>query len=263
LRYTSFMSLSFIFFLMIIVILFACNIAGFDPCADNDDSSGMLSASDPTAPTASFATNLHRLLTQNTVSLYVHRLLSSNNMLSSTEDDGQCVGDRVNVQFNANTMKVFSIFIFGFTCHQNMFTIVNELQAVTLQRCNLVIAYAVGTAVCVYLVIANCGYSTYGDKVESNILVSYPSKPSLLLLTYSLLIIIILLLVEVPIVSVVRCFVSLLVSFTYPLQCNPARKCVMTLLASIFKDEEKPPGVLEHAIFLRYVIVTVSVLPFI
>lgn len=33
----------------------------------------------------------------------------------------------------------------------------------------------------------------------------------------------------------------------------------MTLLASIFKDEEKPPGVLEHTIFLRYVIVTVSI----
>ena len=67
---------------------------------------------------------------------------------------------------------------------------------------------------------------------------------------------------EVPIVSVARCFVSLLVSFTYPLQCNPARRCVMTLLASIFKDEEKDPASLENVIFMRYIIVTVSVILF-
>lgn len=72
------------------------------------------------------------------------------------------------------------------------------------------------------------------------------------------MIIFIMLTTEVPIVSVARCFVSLLVSFTYPLQCNPARRCVMTLLASIFKDEDKDPSSMEHIIFMRYVIVTVS-----
>ncbi len=33
----------------------------------------------------------------------------------------------------------------------------------------------------------------------------------------------------------------------------------MTLLASIFKDEEKDPASLEHVIFMRYIIVTVGI----
>lgn len=147
----------------------------------------------------------------------------------------ECVGERANVKFDMNTMRVFSIFIFGFTCHQNMFTVVNELRAVSVERCNSVVLYAVGTAVTTYLVIANFGYFTYGSNVESNILVSYP---------------------KASIVSVARCFVSLLVCFTYPLQCNPARKCVMTLMASIFKDDEKPEGSLDHILFIRHITIT-------
>jgi hypothetical protein len=67
---------------------------------------------------------------------------------------------------------------------------------------------------------------------------------------------------EDPIVSVARCFVSLLVSFTYPLQCNPARKCVMTLVASIMKDEEQPEGSLDNVLWMRHVVITVSVSSF-
>jgi amino acid permease len=246
LRYTSFMSLTFLFFLTLMVVLFACNI-GLDPCATTDDGSSLSQISEST-------------LVGNTATISVARSLSfGEGNIGSSGDDDQCVGERVNIQFNLNTMRVFSIFIFGFTCHQNMFTIVNELHAVTVQRCNRVILYAVGTAVSVYLVIANFGYSTYGSNVESNILVSYPSKLYYVVDYASLPTIFdcIIYYTEVPIVSVARCFVSLLVSFTYPLQCNPARRCVMTLLASIFKDEEKDPASLENVIFMRYIIVTV------
>lgn len=129
LRYTSFFSIMFLCFLALIVVLFANNVPGLDPCHTDDDG-----------------------------------------------DDGPCVGERVNLRFDMNTMRVLSIFIFGFTCHQNMFTIVNELRAVNITRCNSVIALAISSAVTVYLIIANCGYYTYGDNVESNILQSYPSE---------------------------------------------------------------------------------------
>lgn len=164
LKYTSFMSLSFLFFLTLMVVLFACNIGGLDPCANTDDSTSSFSDSTLLADTAEAAVARTLILGD-----------MGNNVASSGNDD-QCVGERVNIQFNMNTMRVFSIFIFGFTCHQNMFTIVNELHAVSVERCNRVVFYAVGTAVSVYLVIANFGYSTYGSNVESNILVSYPSK---------------------------------------------------------------------------------------
>ncbi|RYG63146.1 hypothetical protein EON64_16515 [archaeon] len=152
-----------------------------------------------------------------------------------TDDNEVCTGSRVNAQLTLESMRVFSIFIFGFTCHQNMFTIVNELQAVSIARCNRVILYAIGTALTVYLVIANCGYYTYGDQVESNILQSYP---------------------KLPVVSLARIFVSLLVCFTYPLQCNPARRCVMTLLADVLRDKDKEPEELQHAVMVRYTAVT-------
>jgi amino acid permease len=163
--------------------------------------------------------------------------VSGLNPCDKDDDDGagQCVGDRVLAQLDLDSMKVFSIFIFGFTCHQNMFTIVNELHRVSIARCNQVIGYAICTALAVYLVIANSGYATYGSEVQSNILQSYP---------------------KVPIVSVARVFVSLLVCFTYPLQCNPARRCVLTLLAALFKDEDKAPEELEQVQLLRFTVVT-------
>jgi amino acid permease len=176
LRYTSFMSLSFLFFLTLMVVLFASNIGGLDPCAKDDDSSSTFvrfvngEMVDSTGIVAA-GSNVARYLLD-----LASTAANAVGVGGSSNDDGECVGERVNIQFNLNTMKVFSIFIFGFTCHQNMFTIVNELHAVTLGRCNQVIFYAIGTALSVYLVIANCGYSTYGDNVESNILASYPSK---------------------------------------------------------------------------------------
>lgn len=197
LKYTSFLSISFICFLMLLVVLYSANVSGLDPCASDDD--------------------------------------NSSSMLTSSTDDGTCVGEKANFLFNVDTMKVLSIFVFGFTCHQNMFTIVNEIDAVSKPRCNTVIMAAIGTAFSIYMIIATSGYNTYGDAVESNILQSYP---------------------KTPIVALARVFVSLLVCFTYPLQCNPARRCVMTLLSSIYKDHEKTPADAEAAQNIRYMIIT-------
>ena len=38
---------------------------------------------------------------------------------------------------------------------------------------------------------------------------------------------------ETYLTSFARVFVSLLVAFSYPLQCHPARRCVITLVANI------------------------------
>lgn len=62
--------------------------------------------------------------------------------------------------------------------------------------------------------------------------------------------------IETPIVALARVFVSLLVCFTYPLQCNPARRCVMTLLSSIYKDHEKTPADAEAIQNIRYMVIT-------
>ena len=118
---------------------------------------------------------------------------------------------------NLDTMRILPIFIFGFTCHQNIFTVCNELRRPSIARVDRVITGSVGMALLVYLIIAICGYATYGSNVESDILESYP---------------------ENTLLTVVRMFVSFLVIFAYPLQAHPARMCFMALWKASTGGEE-------------------------
>lgn len=43
-------------------------------------------------------------------------------------------------------------------------------------RVDRVTVMSLGTALAVYSLVAVAGFSTYGDAVESNILISYPSE---------------------------------------------------------------------------------------
>ena len=63
----------------------------------------------------------------------------------------------------------------------------------------------------IYIVVAVAGYYTYGTEVASDILVSYP---------------------QTKILSAARIFISVLVAFSYPLQCLPSRASATTLWAS-------------------------------
>jgi len=60
-----------------------------------------------------------------------------------------------------------------------------------------------------YLVVAWAGYSTFGDNVDSDILNNYPKN---------------------GLVTTMRIFVALLVIFSYPLQLDPSRRCITTLI---------------------------------
>ena len=51
---------------------------------------------------------------------------------------------------------------------------VNELREPTQPRINSVIGAAIGAAFVIYMVVACCGYATYGTEVESDILTNYP-----------------------------------------------------------------------------------------
>jgi amino acid permease len=88
--------------------------------------------------------------------------------------DDTCVGDKSNVVMSMNTGRVFSIFIFAFTCQQNIFGIAAEIRDPSLSRLNIVILMSIAVTLVIYLVVACCGYSTFGGNVDPNILVSYP-----------------------------------------------------------------------------------------
>ena len=108
-----------------------------------------------------------------------------------------------------DTVSVLTVFIFGFTCQQNVFAITNELKDPTPPRVNSVIVRAVGLALTVYICVAVAGYGTFGSEVESDILTNYGTG---------------------PIVTVARFFVALLVCFSYPLQCHPSRMCITSIV---------------------------------
>jgi amino acid permease len=134
------------------------------------------------------------------------------------DDDNNECGPVVAAKVNSNTFSKLSVFIFGFTCHQNAFsTLHNELREPTLLRANGVIAMSVGCALFMYLCISLAGYSIFGSEVPSDILQGFPDGN--------------------PLFSVARTLVSILVCFCYPLQAHPARASILALL----RRTGKPP----------------------
>ena len=85
-----------------------------------------------------------------------------------------------------------------------------DLQVLT-HKFLLTVGTSIGCSGIIYIVVAVAGYYTYGTEVASDILVSYP---------------------QTKILSAARIFISLLVAFSYPLQCLPSRASATTLWTS-------------------------------
>lgn len=99
----------------------------------------------------------------------------------------------------------FPIFVFAYTCHQNMFSLVNELEDKGGKTINKVIGASIGTAMVLYVVVGVTGYLSFGDNVQPNVIVGYPHSISS---------------------TVGRIAIVILVMLSYPLQCHPARASI-------------------------------------
>lgn len=107
-----------------------------------------------------------------------------------------------------NTLLSFPIFVFAYTCHQNMFAIINELapsetEGLPTRQANIIIRNAIVTACAAYLVVGIVGYLTFGSDVNGNIITMYPRD-----LVSSL---------------IGRMCIVVMVSLSFPLQCHPCR----------------------------------------
>lgn len=65
------------------------------------------------------------------------------------------------------------VYIFAFTCAQNLFSCFNELKDNTQRRMNAVTGTSIGCSALIYEVIGVLGYLTFGEKVPSNIMTAY------------------------------------------------------------------------------------------
>jgi len=103
----------------------------------------------------------------------------------------------------------FPVIVFAYTCHQNMFSVLNEINNNSHFRTTGVVLVSIGTACTIYILVAVTGYLSYGDNVAGNIVGMYPpAAPS----------------------TIGRAAIVVLVMFSYPLQVHPCRASIDGIL---------------------------------
>ncbi|KAL7513315.1 hypothetical protein ACHAXN_010397 [Cyclotella atomus] len=112
----------------------------------------------------------------------------------------------------ASTMSKGPIFVFAFTCQQNIFPIVNEMELLSQRRLDIVIASAIGIAFVLFCIVAVEGYTTFGSFVRGDILLNYPENSQ---------------------VTFLRMCIALMLSLHYPLQLDPSRRCITSLVKAV------------------------------
>lgn len=69
------------------------------------------------------------------------------------------------------------VVVFAYTCHQNMFSILNELRDNSPASAVGVISSSIGSAASIYILVAVTGYLTFGSNVIGNIVAMCTSLP--------------------------------------------------------------------------------------
>ncbi|KAH0544627.1 hypothetical protein FGG08_001277 [Glutinoglossum americanum] len=101
------------------------------------------------------------------------------------------------------------VVVFAYTCHQNMFSVLNEINNNSHYRTTTVIFTSIGSAGMVYILVGITGYLSFGNSVSGNIIGMYiPSIVS----------------------TIGKAAIVVLVMFSYPLQIHPCRASVDAVL---------------------------------
>ncbi|KAJ9129815.1 Amino acid transporter [Coniochaeta hoffmannii] len=106
-------------------------------------------------------------------------------------------------------LKNLPVVIFAYTCHQNMFSILNEIKDNTPASIVGVIAASIGSAASIYVLVAITGYLTFGNSVNGNIISMYPPSVAS---------------------TIGKAAIVILVMFSIPLQVHPCRASIDAVL---------------------------------
>lgn len=129
-------------------------------------------------------------------------------------DDGTCRGEMAAFTDVPSTLSKLPIFVFAFTCHQNIFPIVNEIEFLSQRRVDIVIVTSIGFAMVIFSVVAIEGYRTYGFLVRGDILLNYPENAQ---------------------VTFLRICIAFMLALHYPLQLDPSRRCISSLVKVVME----------------------------
>lgn len=108
--------------------------------------------------------------------------------------------------------KAAPTIIFAFTCHQNSFSVTNELKNPTHLSLNKIVIGSITICCIIYMIVAFSGYYSFGDNAPSNLLTAYPR--------------------DIPIL-IVRICLSFAIAFSYPVLAHPARNSFSSLLFNV------------------------------
>ncbi|ODV81771.1 vacuolar amino acid transporter 7 [Suhomyces tanzawaensis NRRL Y-17324] len=109
----------------------------------------------------------------------------------------------------SGVFSTFSIIVFAYTGHQNMFSIVNESNDRSLSNLTRVISLAVVVSSALFLLVGVSGYLTFGDLVSGNVILLYPAGWTTTLGRFSIV---------------------FMVIFSFPLMFHPARISVNNIV---------------------------------
>lgn len=127
---------------------------------------------------------------------------------------------RVSILFphhEPSILTTLPIFVFAYTCHHNMFSVINEQRDSSFKNTKYIPLISTSLACLLYIAIGGCGYLTFGDNIVGNIITLYPQSTS----------------------SIIgRIAIALLVMLAFPLQCHPARSSIHNILLFFFPDLE-------------------------
>ncbi|RCI12549.1 hypothetical protein L249_0839 [Ophiocordyceps polyrhachis-furcata BCC 54312] len=107
------------------------------------------------------------------------------------------------------TLSALPVVVFAYTCHQNMFSIINEIKDNSPASMVEVVASSIGSAACVYVLVAITGYITFGNSIVGNIVSMYPTGVAS---------------------TIGKAAIVLLVLFSIPLQIHPCRASLHAVL---------------------------------
>lgn len=109
--------------------------------------------------------------------------------------------------------STFSIAVFAFTGHQNMFSIINEAKDKSLKSITELINIAIIVSSVLFIVVGLAGYSTFGDKVNGNVILLYPNSWT---------------------TTLGRLCIVFMVVFSFPLMLHPARISVNNIYHTVY-----------------------------
>lgn len=107
------------------------------------------------------------------------------------------------------SMRKLPVYFFAFSCMQNLFTVVNDIDVFTTKRVNIVFTSAVLTGLCIYLVVMLVPFATFGKATQVVFLDNYDKE-------------------SIP-VQIAFIATAIQVSIGYVLVLHPTRQSVLSL----------------------------------